>query len=546
MNRQMTDALADLYFAPTSLSRDNLLKANYDASQIYVTGNSAIDALAYTVTQDFSHEALKNSETKKILITMHRRENLGQNMMQVFQAMNQILDKHTNIEIIFPMHKNPKIRALIYTHLKPSSRLHLIEPLDVFEFHNLAKRSDLILTDSGGIQEEAPSLGVPVLVLRESTERPEGVAAGTLKVVGTSEEDVVSAVDVLLSDSVAYEKMATAQNPYGDGKTSERIVSIIARYFDFAVEIFPEFSDKTARNRKGKLDEKNWLTKLDYCISLEVLVGVTLALYLLQQIAFYELLSEKVFIVSALLTFLGLVLGLLSTSLMLLIVNLMLVSIGAFLLYFDPVIMLTKIKLLLIFVIPMYSVIAFFIKRTLYVRRLIAFREEDIHSYLKFRDPLTGYRTIDSFFSKYQQFVESLSQSRNTSSRLVVVSLFYVDFYDQYFDRNPKATDQMVRDIAENLLRTRNPEELFFYLKKGTFIILSAIYDNELEREKFEKLNDLTKLKLSEIVFKTEQVQNITIRKSDCYISRKTTYTADQVLEYLNRRSETDLAVEYI
>ena len=300
MNRQMTDALADLYFAPTSLSRDNLLKANYDASQIYVTGNSAIDALAYTVTQDFSHEALKNSETKKILITMHRRENLGQNMMQVFQAMNQILDKHTNIEIIFPMHKNPKIRALIYTHLKPSSRLHLIEPLDVFEFHNLAKRSDLILTDSGGIQEEAPSLGVPVLVLRESTERPEGVAAGTLKVVGTSEEDVVSAVDVLLSDSVAYEKMATAQNPYGDGKTSERIVSIIARYFDFAVEIFPEFSDMTARNRKGKLDEKNWLTKLDYRISLEVLVGVTLALYLLQQIAFYELLSEKVFIVSAL------------------------------------------------------------------------------------------------------------------------------------------------------------------------------------------------------------------------------------------------------
>lgn len=256
MNRQMTDALADLYFAPTSLSRDNLLKANYDASQIYVTGNSAIDALAYTVTPEFSHEALKNSEAKKILITMHRRENLGQNMMQVFRAINQILDKHANIEIIFPMHKNPKIRALISTHLKPSSRLHLIEPLDVFEFHNLAKRSDLILTDSGGIQEEAPSLGVPVLVLRESTERPEGVAAGTLKVVGTFEEDVVSAVDGLLSDPVAYEKMATAQNPYGDGKTSERIVSIIARYFDSTVEILPEFSDKTNPNRKGNPDEK--------------------------------------------------------------------------------------------------------------------------------------------------------------------------------------------------------------------------------------------------------------------------------------------------
>ena len=145
--------------------------------------------------------------------------------------------------------------------------------------------------------------------------------------------------------------------------------------------------------------KKNWLTKLDYRISLEVLVGMTLALYLLQQIAFYELLSEKVFIVLTLVTFLGLVLGLLSTSLILLIANLLLVSIGAFLLYFDPVIMLTKIKLLLIFAIPMYSVIAFFIKRTLYIRRLLSFREEDIHSYLKFRDPLTGYRTIDSSFS---------------------------------------------------------------------------------------------------------------------------------------------------
>ncbi|WP_413523338.1 hypothetical protein [Lactococcus raffinolactis] len=279
--------------------------------------------------------------------------------------------------------------------------------------------------------------------------------------------------------------------------------------------------------------KKNWLTKLDYRIPLEVMVGATLALYLIQQIGFYELLSEKVFIVSTLLTFLGLILGLLSTSLMLLVMNLILISTGAFLLYFDPVIMITKIKLLLIFVIPMYSVIAFFIKRTLYVRKLISFREEDIHSYLKFRDPLTGYRTIDSFFSKYPEFIESLSNTNQESSRLVVVSLFYVDFYIQYFDRNQKAADQMVREMAERLLQTRNPEELFFYLKNGAFIVLSTIYDNEIERIKFEKRNELTKSSLSEIVFTTEQVQNITIRKSDCYISRKTTYTADQVLDYL-------------
>lgn len=292
--------------------------------------------------------------------------------------------------------------------------------------------------------------------------------------------------------------------------------------------------------------KKNWLTKLDYRIPLEVMVGATLALYLIQQIGFYELLSEKVFIVSTLLTFLGLILGLLSTSLMLLVMNLILISTGAFLLYFDPVIMITKIKLLLIFVIPMYSVIAFFIKRTLYVRKLISFREEDIHSYLKFRDPLTGYRTIDSFFSKYPEFIESLSNTNQESSRLVVVSLFYVDFYIQYFDRNQKAADQMVREMAERLLQTRNPEELFFYLKNGAFIVLSTIYDNEIERIKFEKRNELTKSSLSEIVFTTEQVQNITIRKSDCYINRKTTYTADQVLDYLYRRSETDLAIEYI
>lgn len=256
MNRQMTDALADLYFAPTSLSRDNLLKAHHDPEHIYVTGNSVIDALAYTVTTDFSHDALTESDTKKILITMHRRENLGQNMVQVFQAMNQILDKHQDIELIFPMHKNPKIRELVQRYLVPSDRLHLIEPLDVFAFHNLAKRCYLILTDSGGIQEEAPSLGVPVFVLRDATERPEGVAAGTLKVVGTEQAALVQAVDALLTDPVAYEKMASAKNPYGDGKTSDRIVSIIAQYFGLSNTVLPEFDDEIDKKRRGTQHEK--------------------------------------------------------------------------------------------------------------------------------------------------------------------------------------------------------------------------------------------------------------------------------------------------
>lgn len=236
MNRQMTDVLSDLYFAPTTLSRDNLLKSNVAEATIHVTGNSAIDALAYTISSDFKHEVLNHPATKKILITMHRRENLGEKMVAVFHAVNQLLRQHDDIEVIFPMHKNPKIRALVAEHLEPSERLHLIEPLDVFDFHNVAKNAYLILTDSGGIQEEAPSLGVPVLVLRESTERPEGVAAGTLKVVGTDTYRVLDAVEELLADSQAYDKMSKARNPYGDGKTSERIVAILADYFGFTTE----------------------------------------------------------------------------------------------------------------------------------------------------------------------------------------------------------------------------------------------------------------------------------------------------------------------
>lgn len=292
--------------------------------------------------------------------------------------------------------------------------------------------------------------------------------------------------------------------------------------------------------------KRSWLSKLDYRLPLEMLVGMTLALYVMQEIFLYELLSEKVFIVSALLTFLGIVLGLLSTSYTLITTNLLLVFLGSFLLYFEPVIMLTKIKLFIILIIPVYSFIAYFIKRSIYIRKLISFREEDIYSYLKYRDPLTGYRTFESFEGKYQQFINSLSESCDKNSRLVVVSLFYVDFYDQYFDRNPKVADQLVRDMADKLLHSRNPEELFFYLKNGSFIVLSIIYDNEIERLKIQNLNTITKENLSQIEFTTEQVQNITIRKSEVYINRKTTYTPDQVLDYLYRRSETDLAVEYI
>lgn len=241
MNRQMTDLLADLYFAPTSLSRDNLLRAHVPDDQIFVTGNSAIDALAYTIHSDFSHPILTNAKTRKILITMHRRENLGENMVQVFHAVNQLLARHDDIDVIFPMHKNPKIRALVEKHLKPSDRLHLIEPLGVFDFHNLAKNAYLIMTDSGGIQEEAPALGVPVLVLRETTERPEGVTAGTLKLIGTQEKAVIAAVETLLDQPKRYQQMSQAHNPYGDGKTSDRILAILAQYFGLTRDSLSEF-----------------------------------------------------------------------------------------------------------------------------------------------------------------------------------------------------------------------------------------------------------------------------------------------------------------
>lgn len=233
MNRQMTDVLADLYFAPTVRSKDNLLKENHNPESIYITGNTAIDAMKYTVSEDYENKLLSDFDDKKILlVTMHRRENLGEPMQEVFRAINRIVIAHPEVAVIFPIHKNPKVRQLAKDTLIDSPQIKLIEPLDVVEFQNLANHSYLILSDSGGIQEEAPALGVPVLVLRDTTERPEGITAGTLQLVGTNEERVFETTTKLLQDEVAYQKMVHAENPYGDGEASCRILNAIAFDFD--------------------------------------------------------------------------------------------------------------------------------------------------------------------------------------------------------------------------------------------------------------------------------------------------------------------------
>lgn len=228
MNRQLVDSLADLCFAPTQESANNLIKENQSANKIFVTGNTAIDAMRYTITSDYTHNYLPDNGKKRLLVTMHRRENLGNPMREVFRALARIAVEKPEVEIIFPMHKNPLVRELARKELETYPNIHLIEPLDIFDFHNFAQRCDLILTDSGGVQEEAPSLGVPVLVLRDTTERPEGVEAGTLKLVGTAQEVVYQVTMKLLTDEAAYEKMTNAVNPYGDGYASQRIADILA------------------------------------------------------------------------------------------------------------------------------------------------------------------------------------------------------------------------------------------------------------------------------------------------------------------------------
>ena len=244
MNRQMTDNLADLYFAPTGESKANLLKENHSDSSIVVTGNTAIDALKLTVQEDYHHEVLDRLDPikKLILVTMHRRENQGSPMRAVFAASREMVDQEPDIEVVYPVHLSPAVQEVAYDLLGNHERIHLIEPLDVFDFHNLASRSYFIMSDSGGIQEEAPSLGKPVLVLRDTTERPEGVQAGTLKLVGTDPETIKSTMTELLNDEKLYFEMANARNPYGDGKASARIVQAIKHYFALgdAVEEFHE------------------------------------------------------------------------------------------------------------------------------------------------------------------------------------------------------------------------------------------------------------------------------------------------------------------
>lgn len=244
MNRQLTDVLSDLYFAPTLQSKENLLQENHPVEQVYVTGNTAIDALKQTVAQDYQHDILEKVDFSKkvILVTMHRRENQGKPMEQVFKAMKDVVAKHPDTEIIYPVHLSPTVQKLAHAAFDGVERVHLIDPLDVVDFHNLAARSHFIMSDSGGVQEEAPSLGKPVLVLRDTTERPEGIAAGTLKLVGTEYENVKREMTALLEDENQYQQMAQAKNPYGDGQASRRILDAIAYHFGQLADRPQDFS----------------------------------------------------------------------------------------------------------------------------------------------------------------------------------------------------------------------------------------------------------------------------------------------------------------
>ena len=242
MNRQMTDSLADLYFAPTSESKENLLKENHPESAIVITGNTAIDALKLTVQSDYYHDVLDqlDPDKKLVLVTMHRRENQGQPMRNVFAALREMVDLHQEIEVVYPVHLSPAVQEAANDILAGHDRIHLIEPLDVLDFHNLASRSYFIMTDSGGVQEEAPSLGKALRSFTHTTERPEGVRAGTLKLVGTDPVRVKEAMAALLTDETLYRQMSQAPNPYGDGRASERIVQSIQQYFG-AVTSVSEF-----------------------------------------------------------------------------------------------------------------------------------------------------------------------------------------------------------------------------------------------------------------------------------------------------------------
>lgn len=227
-NRQAVSIISKFNFAPTELSKQNLIKEGKNTDSIYVTGNTAIDALKTTVRENYTHPELEWVDgSRLIMITAHRRENLGEPMRHMFKAIRRVMDEHPDVKAIYPIHMNPVVREIANEYLGDDDRIHIIEPLDVLDFHNFLSRSYLILTDSGGIQEEAPSLGKPVLVMRDTTERPEGIAAGTLKLVGTEEETIYNEFCRLLSDQDEYEAMSKASNPYGDGHACERIVDIL-------------------------------------------------------------------------------------------------------------------------------------------------------------------------------------------------------------------------------------------------------------------------------------------------------------------------------
>lgn len=227
-NRQAVGIISQYNFAPTERAKENLVKEGKDPSRIWVTGNTVIDALKTTVKEDYTHPELEWAMgSRLIFITAHRRENLGQPMHNMFRAIRRVMDEHPDVKAVYPIHMNPIVRQAAQAELSGLDRIHIIDPVEVFDCHNLMARSYLILTDSGGIQEEAPSLGKPVLVMRDTTERPEGIAAGTLKLVGTEEEVIYKSFKELLEDKEAYEQMARANNPYGDGHASKRIADIL-------------------------------------------------------------------------------------------------------------------------------------------------------------------------------------------------------------------------------------------------------------------------------------------------------------------------------
>lgn len=232
-NRQAVDLVSTYYFAPTECAKNNLLMEGKEEERIYVTGNTGIDALRYSIKKEYRHKEIDWVGDKKLLlVTAHRRENIGEPMRQMFRAIKRVVNEYDNVRVIYPIHLNPLVRSIANEELEGENHIHLIEPLGMLDFHNFMSRSFFVLTDSGGIQEEAPSLGIPVLVMRDTTERPEGVRAGTLRMVGTDEKSIYESCCVLLENEEIYKKMSVAVNPYGDGYASDRIVNILSRQFE--------------------------------------------------------------------------------------------------------------------------------------------------------------------------------------------------------------------------------------------------------------------------------------------------------------------------